>query len=266
MLRKMVAGSVSQAVPVFVQSASSAANGGLGGLVFNTAGLICRYRRQGQSSWTAVSLVSGTLGTWAAGAFTADASTGWYELGIPDAALVAGAEWVQIELSGAPDMTPSRVFIELDTINYQVPSGYLPTNTVQLAGVAAEPSNVAEDVWSYADRTLTSMADNTADITSAVTAALPSVADVVPQVLGTTMLTVTPSGRYVDENGNTISTMTVHQLLIALFVTMCGDRTGVGTSAITTHMPGYGDCTLTAQRVSASIIEATIRFPTDYSH
>lgn len=120
MKRKCLAGITSVALPIFVQDTTSTTGGGLGSLVFNTAGLVAEYRRQGQSTWTAITLVAGTLGTYLSGSFILDgALTGAYEFCPPDAAFSSGARWVNIRLRGAANMLPVLIEIELDAVNYQ---------------------------------------------------------------------------------------------------------------------------------------------------
>jgi hypothetical protein len=124
----MSAGSTSQALPIFINDTSSTTGAGLGSLVFNTSGLTAKYRRQGSSSWTAISLQTMTLGTWASGGFIADGGVaGGYEFGVPDAALASGAGvgWVEIQIYGAANMLPVLIFIELDSVNYQSANNFM---------------------------------------------------------------------------------------------------------------------------------------------
>lgn len=126
--RKIRAGSTSQTVPIFVQDTSSTTGGGLGGLVFNTSNLAAKYRREGQSTWTTISLVTATVGTWASGGLVGDGGpvTGTYELSIPDAVLAAGAKWAEVAVYGASNMLPVLIEFELDTIDYQASGGKVP--------------------------------------------------------------------------------------------------------------------------------------------
>ncbi len=123
MKRKLKAGSTSQSVPIFVQDTSSTTGAGLGSLVYNTASLAAKYRRQGQSSWTTITLATMTLGTWASGGFVTDGGpvTGTYELGLPDAVLAssAGVTWAEVVVYGAANMLPVLIEIELDAVDYQ---------------------------------------------------------------------------------------------------------------------------------------------------
>jgi hypothetical protein len=129
MKRKLYAGETSQAIPVFVFDSSKSDGSGLGGLTSSTSGLVAEYRRQGQSSWTSITLSNGALGTYtnsgsagSGGGIVADGSlTGAYEFCVPDAALAsaAGVNWVLVRLRGATNVVPVQVEIELDAINYQ---------------------------------------------------------------------------------------------------------------------------------------------------
>jgi len=117
---KKYAGTTSNMLTIFVQSTASTTGGGLAGLTHSTSGLVAEYRRRGQSSWTSITLVSKTLGTYTSGGFVADGSLdGAYEFDPPDAAFAAGAEWVAIRLRGAANMLPVLLIFELDAVNYQ---------------------------------------------------------------------------------------------------------------------------------------------------
>jgi hypothetical protein len=119
--RKILAGSTSVVVPIFIQDSSSTTGAGLGSLVYNSSGLAAKYRRQGESSWTTISLVTATAGTFTSSGFVADGGpvTGGYELGVPNAALASGATWVQVAVYGATNMLAALIEIELDAVNYQ---------------------------------------------------------------------------------------------------------------------------------------------------
>ena len=159
--RKTTVNITSVTVPLFIPDTSSLTGGGLSGLLYNTSGLICEYRRQGASSWTAVSLVTATLGTWTSGGFVADGSrAGYYELGLPNAALASGARWVAVRLYGAANMPDVPLEIEIDAINYQdsVRAGLtaLPnaapatTNGLPTVSSGINLTNVAvSGIWNY---------------------------------------------------------------------------------------------------------------------
>lgn len=61
------------------------------GLTSATPGLAIDYRAVGQTSWSSIALSAGVEGSWSSGGFVQRASgDGWYELGVPNAAIVEG--------------------------------------------------------------------------------------------------------------------------------------------------------------------------------
>src|SRR3990167_7538527 len=110
-------GASSQTALVFVMDSSSTAGAGLTGLTFESAGLSWYYYREGAGTGaTQVTLATMTIGTWATGGFVQLDATdmpGWYDLGIPNAALLTGASFVGMQLKGATNMAPTNVEIQL---------------------------------------------------------------------------------------------------------------------------------------------------------
>lgn len=97
-------GTTSKVIRVFIRDTSQTDGRGLTGLVFNSAGLVAAYCRQGDSSATALTLVTATPGTWTSSGFVAvPGFAGLYELGLPNAAVASG-QTVQVILSGAANM------------------------------------------------------------------------------------------------------------------------------------------------------------------
>jgi hypothetical protein len=83
---------------------------------------VLEYRRQNQSTWTSVTPVSKTLGTYVSGGIVASgALAGRYEVDFPDAAFAsaAGVEWVELCVRGVANMLPVLIEIELDAVDYQ---------------------------------------------------------------------------------------------------------------------------------------------------
>jgi len=112
-------GLTSKRVAVFITNANTGE--GLSGLAYNSSGLNCYYWREDQLNVgaTQVNLATATRGTWSTGGFVEkDAANmpGWYEFGIPNAALASGAAWVKIRLQGATNMVPVDINIELDGV------------------------------------------------------------------------------------------------------------------------------------------------------
>jgi hypothetical protein len=118
----LLAGSTSKLLDLFVLDSSSTVGAGLTGLVFNTASLTAYYYREGAASATAITLATMTLGTWATGGFIVVDGTnmpGCYQLGLPNAALAAGAKSVLVMLRGATNMAPVLLEIELTACDNQ---------------------------------------------------------------------------------------------------------------------------------------------------
>jgi len=149
-LLSLAVGTTSKRIPVFIRDSNSPNGGGLTGLVFNSAGLTWTVYREddGNAGGTAVTLATATLGTWATGGFVEKDSTnlpGWYELGVPNAALVSGSAWLRMQLANAAGMVVTDFVVEL------VVSGSSYSNSIAL-GVLAHvgPTSTANEVASVA--------------------------------------------------------------------------------------------------------------------
>lgn len=108
-------GTLSKLIRVFIQDSSKTTGAGLGGLVYNTAGLTAYYCLEGAAATVAITLATATLGTWTSGGFVAVDATnmpGVYEIGLPNACLTGGNS-VIIFLQGALNMAPVPIEIEL---------------------------------------------------------------------------------------------------------------------------------------------------------
>ncbi len=120
--QKTTKAKTSRSLPVFIADSSSTTGGGLSGVTHSSSGLVLEYRRQNQSTWTSVTPVSKTLGTYVSGGIVADGSlAGAYEVDFPDAAFAsaAGVEWVALRIRGVTNMLPVLIEIELDAVDYQ---------------------------------------------------------------------------------------------------------------------------------------------------
>lgn len=119
---KIKRGSTSVRRLIFIADSSSTTGAGLANLTYNSSGLVAYYFAGDLSNEVQITLATATLGTYTSGGFVAVDNTnmpGWYEIGIPDAALDGGNECV-IQLRGATNMVPVNVYIELDAVDYQV--------------------------------------------------------------------------------------------------------------------------------------------------
>lgn len=118
----LVTGTTSYIAQVFIQDSSSTTGAGLAGLVYNSGSLTAYYHRDTDTTATAMTLVTMTVGTWTSLGFKEIDATnmpGWYQLGIPNAALASGAKSVAIHLKGATNMAPLPLEIELTATNNQ---------------------------------------------------------------------------------------------------------------------------------------------------
>jgi hypothetical protein len=132
----MKAGTTQKRIRVLIINSSTSLP--MTGLTYNTAGLTFDYIREDQSAGTSVTFVSGTVGTWLSNSFAEITSVpGFYELGLPDAALASGQS-VQMILSGATNMGLVPIEIELTaTDNQNAANGGLSA----LPAVAAGANN-----------------------------------------------------------------------------------------------------------------------------
>lgn len=110
------AGTTSYIAQVFIQDSSSTTGAGLTGLTNATSGLTAYYHRDTDTTATAISLVTMTVGTFTSSGFKEIDSTnmpGWYQLCPPNAAIASGAKSCGIHLKGATNMAPLPLEIEL---------------------------------------------------------------------------------------------------------------------------------------------------------
>lgn len=149
---KIKRGSTSVRRLIFIGDSSSTTGAGLANLAYNTASLVAYYFAGDLSNEVQITLATATLGTFTSGGFVAVDNTnmpGWYEIGIPDAALDGGNE-VAIQLRGATNMVPVNIYIELDAFDYQTATQ--PVNVTQISGdsVAADNAEAFFDGTGYA--------------------------------------------------------------------------------------------------------------------
>lgn len=119
---KLFKTTTSKLLPIFIQNTTSVTGSGLTGLTYASSGLSWYYLREGAATPVAVTLADMTVGTWASGGFKEIDATnmpGFYQVGVPNAAIATGANSVSMVLRGATNMVPRPLEIELDAINYQ---------------------------------------------------------------------------------------------------------------------------------------------------
>ena len=115
LLRKV--GATSEIWQVFVADSSSTTGAGLAGLTNASSGLTAYYHRDTDTTATAISLASMTIGTFTSSGFKEIDATnmpGWYQFCPPNAALASGAKSCAFHLKGAANMAPLPIEVDLD--------------------------------------------------------------------------------------------------------------------------------------------------------
>jgi hypothetical protein len=116
------AGDTSNIEQVFIQDSSSTTGAGLAGLTSSSSGLTAYYHRDTDTTATAITLATMTVGTFTSSGFKEIDATnmpGWYQFCPPDAALASGAKSVAIHLKGATNMAPLPIEIQLIAVDLQ---------------------------------------------------------------------------------------------------------------------------------------------------
>ncbi len=110
-------GATSQIFQIFIADSSSTTGAGLTGLTNASSSLTAYYHRDTDTTATAISLVTMTVGTFTSSGFKEIDATnmpGWYQFCPPNAALAAGAKSVAFHLKGATNMAPLPIEVDLD--------------------------------------------------------------------------------------------------------------------------------------------------------
>jgi len=111
------AGTTSEIWQVFIRDSSKTDGSGLTGLTSASSGLTAYYHRDTDTTATAITLVTMTVGTFTSSGFKEIDSTnmpGWYQFCPPNAALAAGARSCGFMLKGATNMAPMPIEVDLD--------------------------------------------------------------------------------------------------------------------------------------------------------
>jgi hypothetical protein len=130
-------GATSNILQVFLADSSSTTGAGLTGLTNATSGLTAYYHRDTDTTATAISLVTMTVGTFTSSGFKEIDSTnmpGWYQFCPPNAAVASGASSVGFHLKGAANLAPLPIEVQL--------VAYDPQDATAL-GLAALPNATA---------------------------------------------------------------------------------------------------------------------------
>src|SRR6266576_3202933 len=113
-------GATSEIWQVFIMDSSSSTGAGLAGLVYNSASLTAYYHRDTDTTATAITLATMTVGTFTSSGFKEIDATnmpGWYQFCPPNAALASGAKSCGFHLKGAANMAPIPIECQLVAFN-----------------------------------------------------------------------------------------------------------------------------------------------------
>ena len=131
------AGSTDQTIDVFLQDSSSSTGAGLTGLLYNTSGLTCYYRKGATGTSTQLSLATQTVGgAHSDGGFVEIDSTnqpGMYRLDLSDT-IVASEGYVTIYLQGAANLLPTPIRVDVVSATRGLAGTALPAAAADAAG------------------------------------------------------------------------------------------------------------------------------------
>lgn len=153
-------GVTSQIFQVFIQDSSSTTGAGLPGLAFNTASLTAYYHRDTDTTATAITLVTMTVGTFTSSGFKEIDATnmpGWYQICPPNACFAVGAKNIGIHLKGATNMAPLSIEIDLDA---QVDVTFWNGTAVASPATAGIPDVNAKNINNVATTSVTTINAN----------------------------------------------------------------------------------------------------------
>lgn len=157
-----LAGAISEIWQVFVRDSSSTTGGGLTGLAYNSSGLTAYYHRDTDTTVTAISLVTMTVGTFTSGGFKEIDATnmpGWYQFCPPNAAIASGAKSCAIHLKGATNMAPLPIEVQLTAVNVDSATAFVTSVALSAAYDAAKTAAQAGDAMALTSGERTSTAD-----------------------------------------------------------------------------------------------------------
>jgi hypothetical protein len=146
--REILVGATDQTIDVFIMDSTSTTGAGLSGLVFNSAGLACYYRKGATGSATQLTLATQTVGgAHSDGGFVEIQATnmkGVYRLDLSDT-MVAAAGMLTIYLYGATNMAPVVAEIEVVAVDKYNATNFglslVPANVTQISDDSAAADN-----------------------------------------------------------------------------------------------------------------------------
>lgn len=177
-----LAGATSEIWEIFIRDSSSTTGGGLTGLTNASGSLTAYYHRNTDTTATAISLVTMTVGTFTSSGFKEIDATnmpGWYQFCPPNAALAAGAKSCSFHLKGAANMAPLPIEVQLLAVNVDdaVRMGMtaLPNAAAEAAGGLYTRGTGAGQINQDANGRVDANAKAWAGTTTTLTSGLPDV-------------------------------------------------------------------------------------------
>jgi len=200
----LVQGTTSKSIGIFVQDSSQTNGVGLSGLAYNSAGLIAYWFQPGVTNATAItlgSLANPTSAYNSGGFIQVDATNakGMYRFDLPNA-MLTGASDALCLLSGATNMAPVALEIELTTTNNQITNGIVNSNVVNVLGTgSAGAAGYMGLDWSaiHAPTSTAGLSNTTISTTQTITSVSGSVGSILGITFPTNFATLA-----IDSNGN----------------------------------------------------------------
>ena len=220
--------------------------------LYTTATISATYTRDGSSPVAITPLVAGSVGSYVANGFV-HRGKGTYLLGAPDAAFLTGADGVEFEIDGIPDVLFKKCRVELDSVNPRdIPAGVRTNLTTELGRVdAAVSTRLATAGYTAPDNTsVGTILTDTTNIKTRLPAALTANGNMKSSVVEwiTTLLTEGAAGRFIAglKQFFDIATPTSTMNTVTAVTT-------VATTTNVTNAPTAGDLTAT---MKASVTSA----------
>ena len=140
-----VAGATSEIWQIFLADSSSTTGAGLAGLAFNSASLTAYYHRDTDTTATAITLVTMTVGTFTSSGFKEIDATnmpGWYQFCPPNAAVASGAKSCAVHLKGATNMAPLPIEVQLVAVNPDSATAFMTSVALVTGAVGSVTAGV----------------------------------------------------------------------------------------------------------------------------
>lgn len=181
-----LAGATSEIWQIFIRDSSSTTGAGLTGLVFNTASLTAYYHRDTDTTATAMTLVTMTVGTFTSLGFKEIDATnmpGWYQFCPPNAAIASGAKSCGFHLKGATNMASLPIEVQLTATNVDSATTFM-TSVASVTGAVGSVTGAVGSVTGNVGGNVTGSVGSVVGAVASVTGAVGSVTGAVGSVTG----------------------------------------------------------------------------------